>query len=223
MTDSSTLIEAVCAGDITAVTGFLSIEPMLAQSRNASGVSALLLALYHGHDRLAKVLEQRLPRLDIFEAAALGEVEQVQRFLSADPALADARTADGFDALGLAAHFGQEAAVALLVRWSDPNRASENALQVTALHAAVACRVRDKALPLARMLLAHGANPNLRQQRGWTALHGAAASGQSSLVKLLLEHGADPSIPDDEGLCAADRARKSGHEALAATIPVGSG
>lgn len=220
MTDSTTLIEAVRKGDLPTVTKLLSVDPALAQSRNEAGVSAILLALYHGHERLAKVLGQRVPWLDIFEAAALGEVERVQLFLSSDPALADARTADGFDALGLAVHFGQEAAAALLVRWSDPNRASDNALQVTALHAAVACRVRDKALPLARMLLAHGASPNLRQQGGWTPLHGAAAGGHTALVKLLLESGADPSIPDDEGLIAADRARKSGHDSLADAIPI---
>jgi ankyrin repeat protein len=42
------------------------------------------------------------------------------------------------------------------------------------------------------MLLAHGANLNLIDKRGMSAMKAAAYAGQSSLVHILLDNGADP-------------------------------
>ena len=51
-----------------------------------------------------------------------------------------------------------------------------------------------------------GANPNVRQQGGYTPLHGAAHNGDAELVQLLLDHGADPAAPNDDGKTPRDLA-----------------
>jgi len=46
-----------------------------------------------------------------------------------------------------------------------------------------------------------GANPNIQEKTGWTALHRLAYHGG---VKLLIKEGADSSIKDDDGRTALD-------------------
>lgn len=73
----------------------------------------------------------------------------------------------------------------------------------------------------ARVLLEHGADPNMlaRNEHIQTnALHASAASNEGGanestrydLVKLVLEHGADPNLPQTGGFRAIDAARQNG-------------
>lgn len=49
-----------------------------------------------------------------------------------------------------------------------------------------------------KYLLEHGADPNLKRQRGWRAIHHAIARDNSpEIVALLLDHGADPTLIED--------------------------
>ena len=66
-----------------------------------------------------------------------------------------------------------------------------------------------------RLLLERGADPNARQQLGFTALHGSAASGDRETAELLLAHGADPQATNDEGKTPADFAAERGHTEFA--------
>src|SRR5438034_9163167 len=68
--------------------------------------------------------------------------------------------------------------------------AARNKMKVTALHAAAAAQQLD----IARMLVAHGADVNARQEEDFTPLHEAAATGQLKFAKLLLDHGADVNL-----------------------------
>jgi ankyrin repeat protein len=85
---------------------------------------------------------------------------------------------------------------------------------VQALHAAVASRNAEAVA----LLLDRGADPNARQQVGYTPLMGAANAGREDLVDLLLRHGADRTLVNDEGKTAADIARERGHAAVAARL-----
>jgi ankyrin repeat protein len=68
------------------------------------------------------------------------------------------------------------------------------------------------------LLLSRGADPNARQQVGYTPLMGAAASGRRDLVNTLLDAGADPGTTAEDGKTAADVARGHGHHDLAAAL-----
>jgi ankyrin repeat protein len=47
---------------------------------------------------------------------------------------------------------------------------------------------------MVKLLLDHGADVDLRNNDGWTALMNACGRGYNDIVKLLLAKGADPNI-----------------------------
>jgi ankyrin repeat protein len=157
--------------------------------------SPLLIAIFHRRlDEVQALLEAGTP-VGPLEAAALGDVERLR---GAD---VNARSADGFTLLHLAAFFGgAEAVRVLLAAGAPPDADAVNRFRVRPLHSASAARD----LEAAQALLAAGADPNLAQQGGYTALHTAAHNGHFELVRLLLEHGADLSLADEEGKIPRD-------------------
>jgi ankyrin repeat protein len=157
-------------------------------------MTQLLEALYRGdEDRFAELLAED-PDLNVFEAAALGRVERLRRLLDEDPALANAFGDDGFQPLGLAAFFGHvEAARLLLEHGADPNTLARNPhIQAAPLHSAVAGENKDAQTryELAVVLLDNGADPNLRQGDGYSALDAARQNGDEEVERLLSERGA---------------------------------
>ncbi|CAN5146374.1 hypothetical protein BH20GEM2_BH20GEM2_21810 [soil metagenome] len=212
MKTSAELLTAVREGEAATVEELLRAEPSLAGARDDAGVSALLLALYHGHPEVAATLAAGVEALDVWEAAALGDTERLHALLQDDPELARAEAPDGFSPLGLAAFFGRREVVEVLLgSGADPNTASNNAMRVTPLHSAVAHRDGEVAAAVAEALLAAGADPNVRQQGGWTPLHQAAAHGRTGIVDALLIHGAEPNPVSDDGRTPARMAREGGH------------
>jgi ankyrin repeat protein len=206
------LFSAIDAGHLERVKKQLDAEPGLAASRDADGVSAVMHALYRGHRPVAEELAGRLPALDVFEAAALGRADEVARLAGEDASLASAWSVDGFTALHFAAFFGGPGgASALLAAGADPNRRSRNDIAVMPIHSAVAGRHGD----VTSVLLDAGADPNVRQQHGWTPLHGAAQNGDAATVEQLIAAGADPTAVHDGGTSAAELARRAGHPDLA--------
>jgi ankyrin repeat protein len=49
------------------------------------------------------------------------------------------------------------------------------------------------------LLLAKGANPNLRADAGTTVFHEVAGTGQIDLAEILLQYGADVNATDNSG------------------------
>ena len=164
-------------------------------------VSEILLALYRGDaERLDQLLDSN-PKLDIFEASALGKLPRVRNLLEGDASLAQQWSPDGFTPLHLAAFFGQLAAVRwLLDQGADVAAVSRNDMRVQPLHSAAA----NGHVEVCNLLLESGADPNARQHGGWTPIHAAAANGNKELEDLLVEHGADPSIANDDGKTVED-------------------
>jgi uncharacterized protein len=181
--------------------------------------SAILTAMYNHKRDDAVRLAAATPTLTVWEAAALGENERLRELLDRDAGLANAFAADGFLPLSLAAFFAPAATTQLLLELGAiAGTAARNDMKVQALHAAVAARNADAAA----MLLDRGADPNARQQVGYTPLMGAASAGRADLVDLLLGRGADPSLVNDEGKRAGDIAREHGHADLAERLTVRS-
>ncbi len=192
------LFDAIEAGNVAHVRQILAGEPDLAGCRNPDGLSVVMSARYRQNQDLVDAVLEAHPELDLFDAAALGRVDRLAELLDADPAQANAWATDGFPPLSLAAFFGQPQAVALLLgRGADVGAVSRNAMQVQPLHAATAARNAETVT----LLLDAGADPNARQQGGWTPLAAARHAGQDAIADLLLAHGADPTtpLPEDTG------------------------
>jgi adenosylhomocysteine nucleosidase len=197
------LLAAVQDGDAAEVDRLIALDPGLASARRGDGVSAVLLARYHGHAWMAERLADAADDLDLYEAAALGRVERVADLVAAHPAGIDAPAPDGFTALHLAAFFGQlETAAVLLEAGADVDVPAANPSHVRPLHSAAA----GGHAAIVALLLERGANPDARQHGGYVPLHSSAAQGDVVSVRLLLEHGADPALRTEDGRSAADLA-----------------
>lgn len=204
--------EAVRSGDVAGVETLLRADASLASATNEGGVSALLWAFYTGQATVAERLMASGIELNIFEAAAAGDLARTRELLASDPSLVDAHSPDGFSPLGLAAFFGRPAVLNLLLNeGADPDAASRNPMRVAPLHSAGANGRPDISRDMTRALLRAGANPNVQQEGGWTPLHEAAAQGRMEIVELLLAHGADASIASVDGKTPAEKAAEAGH------------
>src|SRR5437868_97189 len=185
MNKTDELFDAINRRDAVAVRALLAGDAALARARSPQGVSALMLARYHNLREVTDTLLALHSEVDIFEAATFGKVERLAALLAADPARARARSADGGTALHFASFFAQPDAARLLVAQGADVRAVAPAFgNVQPLHSAAAGR----SAAIVRLLLEAGADPNARQNQGWTALHSAAQHGNAEMVRVLLQH-----------------------------------
>jgi uncharacterized protein len=159
-------------------------------------MSDLLQALYQGDRSRADELLAADPELDVFEAAAVGRADRVRELVEEDGSRTNAFGADGFHPLGLACFFGHvDAARVLLEHGADANLLARNEhIQTAAIHAAAASNEggSDEATryELVKLVLEHGADPNLPQGGGFRAIDAARQNGDKRVEQLLLEHGA---------------------------------
>lgn len=213
MQDLNVFFHAIQKGERESVGVYLDDEPDLIRSLDPrSGLSALMTALYYMEPEIASLLIERGAPLNLFEATAAGKIERLRALLDDQPGSIDEFSLDGFQALGLAAFFGQdEAAQLLLERGAAVNTPSQNRMQVCPLHSAVAAR----RLHIARALIEHGADVNAAQADQYTPLMGAAQNGQVEMIELLLAHGARPDVRRANGQSALDLALENNHAAAA--------
>ncbi len=208
-------LEAVKAGDVGRVQAMLQEDPRLAEARDAEGTSAVLLATYYGKPEVAARLLAAAPELNLFEAAAVGKVGRARAILEQDPGAAGAFSHDGWTALHLAAFFGRDELVQLLLaHGADVRAIARNAQANTPLHAALA----GKSGSAARRLLAHGADVEAATQEGWRPLHLAAQNGDIEMIGLLLELGAQVSPSSRDGRTPLAMALAEGHTEAAAVL-----
>jgi ankyrin repeat protein len=236
---SQPLFDAIRAGDLASVDRIVSRAPALAQASDASGLSALTVAAYHGQWPIVERLLAAEPDLDLFEAAIVGDpslvairldeaegehdVARETRSEALDPLDSDpvdVRSADGFSALHYAAFFGRtEVARLLLARGAEPTLWSTGGQHVQPLHSAVAGGHEE----IAALLVAAGADVNAKQGQAYTPLMGAAQNGLSATVDLLLARAADPKAVNEDILTAAEIADRAGHAEIAARIRAAGG
>lgn len=188
-------------------------HPSLAQSRDAQGISALMLSVYTQQAIIRDFLLTHLKELDIFEAAAVGNCARLHQLIAADAMSARAISPDGWTPLHLAAAFSNGETVTLLLEHgAHVHQFSHNPLRNQPLHACVAL---NSSIETVLALIEAGADVNAVQHGGYTPLLQAAASGKKDWVLLLLKHGARLDQYCDQGKSPLDYARERGHTEVA--------
>src|SRR4051812_24549586 len=99
----ATIFESIQAGDVEAVRSAVRDDPSAAGARNDTGLSAVRAALYSHHQDVADVLLEAQPTLDVFDAAATGDVDRLTELLDGDAGLVNAWSEDGYTPLHFAA------------------------------------------------------------------------------------------------------------------------
>lgn len=193
------ILAVVKARDTRQAASLLGTHPELVNAKDASGQSVLMTALYHDAKDVVTILLRMGASVDVFAAAALGDVTRLQTFLGQEPQLVTTSSVDGWTPLHLAAHFGKLRAVEALLQCNASVAArSTNTLANQPLHAALAGGSAD----VVRTLIAHGADVNARQQGGYTPLHAAASNGRVDILHSLIAAGADLTAKTDAGKTA---------------------
>lgn len=216
---SQSFLDLIRKGKTQEIAEWVEDEPRIAESRDAQGVSALLLAVYSGQTKIRDFLRSGLEP-DLAEAAAVGDVERLGEVLGSDRAIAkqraNSRSADGWPLLHLAAAFADEPTVRMLLdAGADVKQISATPMRNQALHAVLALS-KDPAV--IRLLIERGADVNAAQTAGYRPLHQAAAAGCEDAVRMLLDAGADRTARCDRGKTPAEYARERGHDAVAAML-----
>jgi ankyrin repeat protein len=213
----ATIFDAIASRDLARVQRFLRRRPGAIAERNEQGLSPLMWALYHNEQEIADTILGRGATVDVFEAAALGDLRSLTRLLSRKRTRANAYSSDGFTPLHLAVFFGRsDAARLLLARGADVAAPSRNAAlpSVQPLHSACAARRTDAAI----LLLDAGADPDAVTAGGWRPLHYAAVSGNIELARDLLSRGAAPQPLADDRSRPIDFAIEQGHTDVVALL-----
>lgn len=174
----------------------------------ALAVTVVLAIIFLGgfyiiKNKISTYLENLVEKNPIYFAAASGNLQEVDRLISkgANP---NTKGIKGHTPL-IAATRGHHNLIAehLLLAGANPNQKDD--FGWAALHHAIT-QVDGADLDLINILVKHGANVNIQDNRLRTPLHRAAQYGQLQAVLLLLKYGADPNIRDYNGWTSADRA-----------------
>ena len=118
----------------------------------------------------------------IFDAIRKGELETVKNLLSQNPEYVKQKDARGSTPLLLATYYGNEQVTSAILELPQDLDA------------------------IAKLLIDYGANVNVKNNNGATALTYATMFKKINIITLLLEHGADKTIKDDSGKTALDHA-----------------
>jgi ankyrin repeat protein len=210
-TASDALLAAIRNRDQVTIERLLREDPAQATARATGGESLVLHACYLGAAELAPML-LRGRSYDACEAAAVGDLDALRTAIENDDDSRVRRSSDGWTPLHLAAFFGRDDAVALLIDLGAPLDAnSTNATRNTPLHAALAGATNPT---IVRRLIFAGADINARGGHNITPLHLAASRGDATLCDLLIHRGAEIHAKMEDGTTPAMLAMARGHMEL---------
>ncbi|MEZ4836424.1 MAG: ankyrin repeat domain-containing protein [Caldilineaceae bacterium] len=185
--DIPALFDAIRRGDAGTVHRLLQVNRKLVDAGDANRLSALMTAVYYHQKAIVQILRDAGAELDLFSAAAVGDLPEIEAHYEWNPRTVNWIARDGFTPLQLACFFSQETIVRyLLERGADVHAVSRNSMGLQALHAAVAGRNPA----IVHALIAAGADVTARQAGGYTPLQAAQENNDEEITAVLREAGA---------------------------------
>lgn len=145
-------------------------------------------------------------QIDIYEIARNGCAEDLQMVFDNSPNLINVKNKSGFPPLTIASYSGNLEIATLLAKHVENIDLNSNV--GTPLMAAVYKNNND----IAKMLLDLGADANIADTKGTTALHYAIMFKNIDLIKVLIDNGADIKLKDNKGLSPLDLAELDKNE-----------
>ena len=188
------IFDAVVGGDTDAVESLLADDAGLIGARGGWQLyRPLFFAMQAGYGATIDVLRRHGAALDVFEAAALGDLVELKCLLIASPELAHARREHCGGTPLHAARGNVEAARLLIEFGTDVNAVDGENQRLTSLH----CRAEHGDVQMVDLLLDHGANVHAGSCMS-TPLHCAVGGFQHAppqrwreVAERLLQAGAD--------------------------------
>ncbi|MFB9273739.1 ankyrin repeat domain-containing protein [Cohnella cellulosilytica] len=217
------MFEAVKLRDIDKVAELIHRDASLVNASNPQGETPVLLAAFlRANDIKELLLRNGAGKLNVFEAAAVGNSPRVKELLDQSPELLNSYSHDGFPLLSLAVHFGNTDTVELLLsRGADIHaRSRDGSLNNTAIHATVFGGYDH----LVDLLVKHGADIHSRCEgelrKAFNVLHVAAYFDKAPLVEKFLGYGADKTAKNADGRTPYELAVSLGHTASAELLRI---
>ncbi|MBX2999055.1 MAG: DinB family protein [Caldilineaceae bacterium] len=187
LAESQHLFEAIRKGDGLEVQRLVTQNRQLVNATDANRLSALMTAVYYNQHAIVQILRSAGAEVDLFAAAAIGHLPEVEAHYQWNPKTVNWVAHDGFTPLQLACFFGQEAVARyLLERGADVHAVSRNAVGIQPIHAAVAGRNAA----IVEAVVAAGADVNARQTSGNTPLEAALENRDEAIEQILRNAGA---------------------------------
>lgn len=160
------LTEAINAGRDDLVDQLLFQNPDWVNAQDSMGTSMLMHALHERQPWVAGVIIRHRRQFSPWELAACGLEGDLRKQLDENPAIVYEFSPEGYPLTFMAAFFGQDVTLRLLLeRGADPNAIAKNATKMTALHGAALQNHPE----VAQMLINYGCSTKLRDQEGKTA------------------------------------------------------
>jgi ankyrin repeat protein len=212
MSETQLFFDAIRAGDVAAVRTLLDQDSTLLSAKNAQSQGPVLFSIYNRQKEVRDFLISRGALLELYEAAAAGDVARVKELVERDATLAKSYSPDGFPVVALAAVFGHfEITKYLHAKGANINAAASNGSGYNALTGAVTSGQTE----IVKWLLENGADANYRYSNDYSPLLNAAANGYLEILKLLQAHGADLHARTSDGKNALAYADERKHAAVA--------
>jgi len=212
------LMAAASQGDLVAIRELLNLgaDPFKKDTREEGAIHKALRA---GNDEIVDLLEgrhyenwrnkpSRFSEEDFLKAIEFNNAKIVEDFLERDFDV-NGKDEDGFPYLIYAVFSGSYDVLETFLE----NDAEVNLTFDTRSALSVASMFGET--EMVRLLLEHGADPNLQDRMGTTALMFAAEEGEEKIVNMLLKSGADTEFKDMQNEMALDKALKKDNNAVA--------
>ena len=218
--DGSPLYYAAFCGFYDLAERLITKHPDHINARGGLNLAPLPAALYKKHFRLANLLHKHGAKVDcrgwkkntLLHSATTDGIIDAMRWLLNHGADANIRSDNSWTPLHAAASHAQIECVQVLL---DHNANTNIQLDVhgyTPLYLAI--DRREDALDVVRLLLEHGADPNLYKNSYFSPLHYASFLGRRETVRLLLSYGAQVDAKNYRGLTPFQGAASHGHREI---------